>query len=195
MTTTSTNQSANKQTRSTDQGNGQGKEQKAPNDYINHYLMGETIFYIYKVTPYTNQDTGEITHFYKGNIKTGPKKGDIYIPVEGTLSNNAVNVLESIFDLLNSDDTTVKRSVGVTVKAPRFEGVSGFITNDDKLKLQNGEISIDEIKPVNLARFRLNFITNMRVFKRDVQAPDNRVHNGKSAKAANDDDWTQNIPN
>ncbi len=123
------------------------------NDYINHYLAGNPIIYIYKVTEYVDKDTGAITWFYKGNMKTGPKNGDIFVPVEGSLSNNALKVLEPLIDLIDADDPSLKRSVGVTCKTPRFEGVSAFVPKG-------------EDKPVGVARFRINYILNTLVFKK-----------------------------
>ena len=40
------------------------------NEYINHYLSGNPIIYIYKITEFVDRDTGAITWFYNGNIKT-----------------------------------------------------------------------------------------------------------------------------
>ena len=126
---------------------------QASNDYINHYLAGNPIIYIYRMTEWVDQNTGAITTFYKGNMKTGPKRGDTYIPVEGSLSDNALEVLAPVIDLLDADDASMKRTVGVTCKTPRFEGVSAFVPKD----------STD---PVGVARFRINYIENTRLFKK-----------------------------
>jgi len=122
-------------------------------DYINHYLAGDPIIYIYRITEWVDKKTGAITWFYKGNMKTGPKKGDIYIPVEGSLSDNALEVLEPVIDLLDADDASMQRSIGATCKTPRFEGVSAFVPKG-------------ETEPVGVARFRINFIKNTRLFKK-----------------------------
>jgi len=122
-------------------------------DYINHYLGGNPIIYIYRVNEYVDKNTGAITWFYKGNMKTGLKTGDKYIPIEGSLSDNALKVLEPLIDLLDAEDPAMRRSVGVTAKTPRFEGVSAFIPNGDT-------------EPVGVAKFRLNYILNIRVFQK-----------------------------
>jgi len=145
------------------------------NDYINHYLAGNPIIYIYRVTKWVDQETGAITWFYKGNMKTGPKKGNIFVPVEGSLSNNALEVLEPVIDLLDADDASMKRSVGVTAKTPRFEGVSAFIP-----KGEDG--------PVGVARFRINTILNTRLFKKGETAEsDEQLKDTASSKAQDGD--------
>ena len=159
-------QSANK-TSSANPNNGQaGQNQTNNNDYINHYLAGKTIFYIYRITSYANQETGEMTYFFKASMKTGAKKGDTYIPCEGTLSPTAVEKLESIFDLVNADDETIKRTAGVTVRAPRFEGSNAFLTNEDKQGIKSGELSIEDVKPVSISKFRIHNVENMLLFKK-----------------------------
>jgi len=134
-----------------------GRANQSGNDYINHYLAGDPIIYIYRITQWVDKETGAITWFYKGNMKTGPKKGDIYIPVEGSLSNNALEVLEPVIDLLDADDTSMRRSIGATCKTPRFEGVSAFIPKGEKA-------------PVGVARFRINYVKNTRLFKKGESA-------------------------
>lgn len=134
-----------------------GSANQKGNDYINHYLAGNPIIYIYKVTEWVDKDTGAITTFYKGNMKTGPKKGDIYIPVEGSLSENALRVLEPVIDLLDADDANMRRTIGATCKTPRFEGVSAFIPKDSK-------------EPVGIARFRINVVLNTILFRKGEKA-------------------------
>lgn len=133
-------------------------QQKASNEYINHYLSGNPIIYIYKVTEYVDKQTGAITWFYNGNIKTGRKDGNIYISVEGTLSERALDYLKPMIPAINAGDPLQKRSVGVTAKTPRFEGVSAFVPKG-------------EIEPVGVARFRINTILNMRVFEKETGEP------------------------
>lgn len=129
--------------------------QSTNNDYINHYLSGNPIIYIYKITDYVDEKTGAITWFYNGNIKSGKKDGNNYISVEGTLSDRALVVLKPMIAAINSDDPLQKRSVGVTAKTPRFEGVSAFTPRGST-------------EPVGVARFRINTIFDMRVFQKDV---------------------------
>lgn len=124
------------------------------NDYINHYLSGNPIIYIYKVTDYVDRDTGAITWFYNGNIKSGKKDGNNYISVEGTLSERALTVLKPMIAAINSGDPLQKRSVGITAKTPRFEGVSAFTPKGTT-------------EPVGVARFRINTILDMRVFQKE----------------------------
>lgn len=123
------------------------------NDYINHYLSGNPIIYIYKITDYTDRETGAITWFYNGNIKSGKKDGNNYISVEGTLSDRALTVLKPMIAAINSGDPLQKRSVGITAKTPRFEGVSAFVPKGTT-------------EPVGVARFRINTILDMRVFEK-----------------------------
>lgn len=127
--------------------------QSTSNDYINHYLSGNPIIYIYKVTEYVDRDTGAITWFYNGNIKSGKKDGNNYISIEGTLSERALVVLKPMIAAINSGDPLQKRSVGVTAKTPRFEGVSAFTPKGSS-------------EPVGVARFRINTILDMRVFEK-----------------------------
>lgn len=127
--------------------------QSTGNDYINHYLSGNPIIYIYKITEYVDKATGAITWFYNGNIKSGKKDGSNYISIEGTLSERALTVLKPMIAAINSGDPLQKRSVGVTAKTPRFEGVSAFIPKG-------------ATEPVGVARFRINTILDMRVFEK-----------------------------
>lgn len=129
--------------------------QDQSNEYINHYLSGNPIIYIYKITEFVDRDTGAITWFYNGNIKTGKKDGNNYISIEGTLSPRAVIVLRPMVAAINSGDPLQKRSVGITAKTPRFEGVSAFIPKGST-------------EPVGVARFRINNIIDMRVFEKDT---------------------------
>lgn len=133
--------------------NGAANQDKS-NDYINHYLSGNPIIYIYKITDYVDKNTGAITWFYNGNIKTGKKDGNNYISVEGTLSERALTVLKPMIAAINAGDPLLKRSVGITAKTPRFEGVSAFIPKG-------------QAEPVGVARFRINNILDMRVFEKD----------------------------
>jgi len=128
------------------------------NDYINHYLSGNPIIYIYKVTEYVDRDTGAITWFYTGNIKTGRKGGNTYISVEGTLSGRALVVIKPMVAAINSGDPLQKCSVAVKAKTPRFEGVSAFVPKG-------------QTEPVGVAHFRLNTILDMRVFEKDTGEP------------------------
>lgn len=137
--------------------NGAAK-QSTNNEYINHYLSGNPIIYIYKVTEYVDRETGAITWFYNGNIKSGKKDGNNYISIEGTLSERALTVLKPMITAINSDDPMQKRSVGVTAKTPRFEGVSAFIPGGQYV-------------PVGVARFRINTILDMRVFEKKNSEP------------------------
>ena len=132
--------------------------QDQSNDYINHYLSGNPIIYIYKVTEYVDEKTGAITWFYNGNIKTGRKDGNNYISVEGTLSERALVVIKPMVAAINSGDPLQKRTVGVKAKTPRFEGVSAFIPKG-------------QTEPVGVARFRLNTILDMRVFEKETGEP------------------------
>ena len=127
--------------------------QSTNNEYINHYLSGNPIIYIYKVTEYVDRETGAITWFYNGNIKSGKKDGNNYISIEGTLSERALTVLKPMIAAINSGDPLQKRSVGVTAKTPRFEGVSAFVPKGST-------------EPVGVARFRINTILDMRVFEK-----------------------------
>ena len=138
------------------QANANGAANKSTgNDYINHYLSGNPIIYIYKITDYADRETGAITWFYNGNIKSGKKDGNNYISVEGTLSDRALTVLKPMIAAINSGDPQQKRSVGITAKTPRFEGVSAFIPKGTT-------------EPVGVARFRINTILDMRVFEKST---------------------------
>lgn len=137
--------------------NGAATQDKS-NEYINHYLSGNPIIYIYKVTEYVDRDTGAITWFYNGNIKTGRKDGSNYISIEGTLSERALVVLKPMVAAINSGDPLQKRTVGVKAKTPRFEGVSAFVPKG-------------EAEPVGVARFRINTILDMRVFEKETGDP------------------------
>ncbi len=127
--------------------------QSTGSEYINHYLSGNPIIYIYKITEYVDRESGAITWFYNGNIKSGKKDGNSYISIEGTLSERALTVLKPMIAAINSGDPLQKRSVGVTAKTPRFEGVSAFIPKGTT-------------EPVGVARFRINNILDMRVFEK-----------------------------
>lgn len=137
--------------------NGAATQDKS-NEYINHYLSGNPIIYIYKVTEYVDKNTGAITWFYNGNIKTGRKDGNVYISIEGTLSERALVVLKPMVAAINSGDPLQKRTVGVKAKTPRFEGVSAFVPKG-------------ETEPVGVARFRINTILDMRVFEKETGNP------------------------
>lgn len=126
-------------------------------DYINHYLAGDPIIYIYRITEWVDKNTGAITWFYKGNMKTGPKKGDTYIAIEGSLSENALKVLEPLIDLLDADDPALRRTIGAKCKTPRFEGVSAFVPKGEE-------------KPVGVARFRLNYILSTMLSRKGESA-------------------------
>lgn len=148
--------------------NGAATQDKS-NEYINHYLSGNPIIYIYKVTEYVDRTTGAITWFYNGNIKTGRKDGSVYISIEGTLSERALVVLKPMVAAINSGDPLQKRTVGVKAKTPRFEGVSAFVPKG-------------ETGPVGVARFRINTILDMRVFEKeagDPIAPSNQPAQGE----------------
>ena len=132
--------------------------QDQSNDYINHYLSGNPIIYIYKVTEYVDRETGAITWFYNGNIKTGRKDGKTYISIEGTLSERALVVLKPMVAAINSGDPLQKRTVGVKAKTPRFEGVSAFIPTG-------------QAEPVGVGRLRINTILDMRVFEKNSGEP------------------------
>ena len=137
--------------------NGAATQDKS-NDFINHYLSGNPIIYIYKVTEYVDRETGAITWFYNGNIKTGRKDGNNYISIEGTLSERALVVLKPMVAAINSGDPLQKRTVGVKAKTPRFEGVSAFVPKG-------------ETEPVGVVRFRINSILDMRVFEKESGEP------------------------
>lgn len=177
---------SNQAVASNEDGSNESGARKASGDYINHYLSGSPIIYIYKVTGYINPKNGFENWFYKGNMKTGAKSGNDFIPVEGTLSKNAVSILEPVIDLMDCDDVDMKRSVGVTVKTPRFEGVSAFQPKGADC-------------PVGVARFRINTILNTRLFKKkgELSVVDDSGNDGKSEESSQvveSDDMDDDIP-
>jgi len=177
---------SNQAVASNDDGSNENRASKASSDYINHYLAGSPIIYIYRVTEYIDPESGSETWFYKGNMKTGAKSGNNFIPIEGSLSKNAIDVLEPVIDLMDCDDIDMKRSVGVTVKTPRFEGVNAFQPEGAD-------------KPVGVARFRINTILNTRLFKKkgELSVADDAGKKGKSGKATQvvgSDDMDDDIP-
>jgi hypothetical protein len=149
-----------------------GSSASAENKFINHYISGSPIVYIYSMSDYFDKATGKTANYFNGNMKTGAKDGNNYIPVQGTLSPLARKELDAVFNLVNHQDPTQRMSVGVTVKAPRLEGVVAFlakcdITEKGAIDFGNGDIK----KPVAAQRLRLNNVENYKLFSKGGNKP------------------------
>lgn len=134
------------------------------NDYVNHYLTGTTIIYVYSFGEHYDEVSGKTLRFFNGNIKVGKKDGNNYQPVQGTLSPLAYDKLKAIIPLVDSGTHTV----GLSVKTPRFEGTTAFLANakpGDKnvITLADGSNKV----MVSAARLRLNNIESYMLFDKD----------------------------